>query len=202
MRVQVSSDTLKDSIKIVSYVGNMSNPSLNRWGSNIYWSVLWYSDTFYSKNLQQDLIFDKLLNIYLIYGIQTTNNIFYKKYWFYSNTAIVLNEHRLLNNNYYRWFTKIDPISKENFSYSLRKTTIDIYRMKFWLLKFANWVVINVYWFQPIKKAISYTQKTKKKQYDYFNSPITKTSINTQRFKVLTSKTFFKLSERKLYYKF
>ena len=37
-------------------------------------------------------------------------------------------------------------------TYKIRKSTKDIYPMKLWIFKYHNWILINFYWFKPIKK--------------------------------------------------
>jgi len=187
----------------------MSNPCLNRWGSSIYWSVFWYSDNYYAKNLQQDRIFEKLLNIYLFYGLQTKTTFFLSNYWFYSktfNTTTLTKSLISSPNNYYRWFEYFDSGLGKKFKDCLRIKTNDVYMMKLWILKFVNWIVINVYWFKPIKGKESdnrYQLKDRhSKDYTFLSIGRKNTSTNIHRLKTLTSQHFFKLINSKLYYKF
>ena len=187
----------------------MSNPCLNRWGSSIYWSVFWYSDNYYAKNLQQDRIFEKLLNIYLFYGLQTKTTFFLSTYWFYSKTLNTNSSSKGLvssPNNYYRWFEYFDSGLGKKFKDCLRVKTRDVYMMKLWILKFVNWIVINVYWFKPIKGQEStnrYQFKTRNPvDYTFLNLGRKGSSTNVHRLKTLTSQHFFKLTNQKLYYKF
>ncbi len=187
----------------------MSNPCLNRWGSSIYWSVFWYSDNYYAKNLQQDRIFEKLLNIYLFYGLQTKTTLFLSTYWFYSKTLNTNSSSKGLvssPNNYYRWFEYFDSGLGKKFKDCLRVKTRDVYMMKLWILKFVNWIVINVYWFKPIKGQEStnrYQFKTRNPvDYTFLNLGRKGSSTNVHRLKTLTSQHFFKLANQKLYYKF
>ena len=187
----------------------MSNPCLNRWGSSIYWSVFWYSDNYYAKNLQQDRIFEKLLNIYLFYGLQTKTTFFLSTYWFYSNSLNTTNSSKSLitsPNNYYRWFEYFDSGLGKKFKDCLRTKTNDVYMMKLWILKFVNWIVINVYWFKPIKgkESPNRYQLKARPSFDYTFLYLGRkiNSTNIHRLKVLTSQHFFKLLSKKLYYKF
>lgn len=190
-------------------MGNMSNPCLNRWGSSIYWSVFWYSDNYYAKNLQQDRIFEKLLNIYLFYGLQTKTTFFFSNYWFYSKVANVNLKTQALvtpTNNYYRWFEYYDSGLGKKFKDCLRIKTTDVYMMKLWILKFVNWIVINVYWFKPVKgkESADRYQFNVRAPYDYtfVNLGQNNNSTNIRRLKLLTSQHFLKNLNQKLYYKF
>ena len=187
-------------------MGNMSNPCLNRWGSNTYWSVFWYSDNFYSKNLQHDRLFEKLLNIYLFYGLQTKTTFFLSKYWFYFSNKQALVDRRASVKNYYRWFEHYDYGLGKKVQDCLRIKTADVYMMKFWILKFVNWIVINVYWFKPVKGQNSLTNNTfsSRMPYDYTYVSLGRknASTNIRRLKTLTSQHFFQLTNKRLYYRF
>ena len=188
-------------------MGNMSNPCLNRWGSNIYWSVFWYSDNYYAKNLQHDRLFEKLLNIYLFYGLQSKTTFFLSNYWFYSKTQCESSQKLIVSNhNYYRWFEYYDSGLGKKFKDCLRAKTTDVYLMKLWILKFVNWIVINVYWFKPIKgkESVDRYQLNQSNPHDYTYVSIGRNnnSTNIKRLKFLTSQYFYKLVNQKLYYKF
>ena len=190
-------------------MGNMSNPCLNRWGSSTFWSVFWYSDNYYAKNLQQDRIFEKLLNIYLFYGLQTKSTFFLSNYWFYSkplNSNLSLKSPMENPNNYFRWFEYHDSGLGKKFKDCLREKTTDVYMMKLWILKFVNWIVINVYWFKPIKgpEPLNRHRDFKRSTYDHTFLSIGRenNTTNIHRLKLLASQHFFKLINQKLYYKF
>ena len=63
-------------------MGNMSNPTVNRWGSNSIWYHFWYADTIYAKQVNQDKIFSQLIDVYLIYGLESHYHHFNNAYWF------------------------------------------------------------------------------------------------------------------------
>jgi hypothetical protein len=60
----------------------MSNPSINRWGLNLFWYRFWYNDKKNSLIVNQDNLFNKLMLIYIHYGLLLPNNIFLNNYWF------------------------------------------------------------------------------------------------------------------------
>ena len=192
-------------------MGNMSNPCLNRWGSNTYWSVFWYSDNYYAKNLQQDRIFEKLLNIYLFYGLQTKKTLFFNNYWFYSkhslSTTKYLKNPQLVNlRHYFRWYEHYDSGLGKRYKDCLRTHTQDVYMMRIWIMKFVNWVVINVYWFKPVKGTDvmdrSYDKPRLTYDHTFLTLPKKTNATNIHRLKLITSQHFFKLINQKLYYKF
>lgn len=126
-------------------MGNMSNPLINRWGSNLIWYHFWYADKTYSKQVQQDRIFSKLLETYLTYGIETHHNHFTNLYWY----------KKVKNNipvtSYYRHVTITRPLIKMITTFRLRNSMTDYYRMRIWILRYSNWLIINMYWFHPNK---------------------------------------------------
>ncbi len=177
-------------------MGNMSNPSINRWGINTFWYSFWYSDNRYSENLKQDSLFIKLLNLYLYYGINTSLNFFANIYW-YSNQFKLL---QLMP--YSRQLTFKNPLLQTQSSYSLRQKTESIYPMKLWLLKYNNWLIINLYWFQPFKKKHRKNQDDKLSTKDLFITPENKTFTSIRKIKTLFSMNFFNQINKKMYYHF
>jgi hypothetical protein len=61
-------------------MGNMGYPVVTRIGINQFWYHHWYSDVNYSSNLKQDNLFDKLVYMYLRYGLTLQNNPFFHEY--------------------------------------------------------------------------------------------------------------------------
>jgi hypothetical protein len=59
----------------------MSNPSINRWGLNLFWYKYWFTDKNNALVIHQDNIINKLMLIYLHFGLFFTKNIFFNKYW-------------------------------------------------------------------------------------------------------------------------
>lgn len=177
-------------------MGNMSNPCINRYGINTFWHHFWYSDTFYSKNLQQDTLFLKLINTYIFFGLYLPKNIFWNKFWYLNNYK---------NSNYmqyFRWFSVKNETLGSLTSYRLRKTVNDVYPMKIWILKFNNWIIINFYWFQPWKKKVNLTQKLINNSYDNFIIESRKSYTNIKKLKLITSNYFLTKFTFKKQYRF
>jgi len=177
-------------------MGNMSNPSINRWGINTFWYSFWYSDMRYSENLKQDSLFIKLLNIYLYYGVNISSNIFANIYWYSKQFTL------LQFSLYTRQLTFKNPLLQTQSSYSLRQKIDSIYPMKLWLLKYNNWLVINLYWFQPFKKKHKINQNKPSLTRDLFQTPESPTMNSIRKLKTLFSLNFFKKLNSKLYYQF
>lgn len=177
-------------------MGNMSNPSINRWGVNTFWYSFWYSDTKYSENVKQDALFIKLLNIYLYFGVSVSSNLFANLYWYSKQYAL------LQLPTYTRQLVVKNPLLQTQSTYSLRQKTESIYPMKLWLLKYNNWIVINLYWFQPLKRKNSSSKIKTVTTRDLFTISESPTTISLRKLKTLFSIKFFNSLNTKLYYQF
>ena len=177
-------------------MGNMSNPSINRWGLNIFWYNFWFTDSHCAKALNQDALFSKLLHIYLFYGINLTYNLFANKYWYASNY------YKLSVASYMRLITRKGAQFGELVQYSLRKEADCVFPMKLWILKYSHWIVINQYWFHPLKKSKKIRTLGDSLSQDSFH--ITKHSklVNLRKLKTLLSFNFLKSTLYMNYYKF
>ena len=54
-------------------MGNMSNPTINRWGLNLFWYKYWYTDKNYNLNTQIDAAMVYLVHTFLNFGILFSN---------------------------------------------------------------------------------------------------------------------------------
>jgi len=145
-------------------LGNVSNPLINRWGSNLIWYNFWYSDNNYGKQVQQDRIFVKLLETYLTYGLENSQHRFSNKYWYRNKPKAVPVA------AYYRYFI-IDCLEvKFIIRLRLRCSMTDFYRMRVWILRYDRWLLINMYWFHPNKKKITLSTLQNKVEHDYLST--------------------------------
>jgi len=174
----------------------MSNPSINRWGVNTFWYSFWYSDTRYAENIKQDSLFIKLLNIYLYFGVNVTNNLFANIYWYSKQYAL------LKFPLYTRQLVVKNPLLHTQSTYLLRQKTESIYPMKLWLLKYNNWLVINLYWFQPLKRKNTNSKIKTVTSRDLFTISESPTVVSMRKLKTLFSINFFNLLTQKSYYRF
>lgn len=124
----------------------MSNPSINRWGLNVFWYHFWYSDTHYASNAEQDNLMLTLVNTYLFYGITTPFHFFINNYWKFTK------HHQQPLKTYFRFFTITNDHFHITSHYRLRNKIDCVFPMRIWILKFQKWVILTFFWFQPWKK--------------------------------------------------
>lgn len=174
----------------------MSNPSVNRWGLNTFWYTFWATDNRYSSNLNQDKIFTQLISIYLFYGINLRLNIFSNRYWLY-------NQHYPLTLiSYYRPVTRIGRQFGELIRYSLRQEADCVFPMKLWILKYNNWVIINQYWFHPLKRGSVNFRKKSLTSTDVVTLTPRSSRSAVRKLKTLLTFSFFRLITSSPYYVF
>lgn len=177
-------------------MGNMSNPSVNRWGINTFWYSFWYSDTKYAENLKQDSLFIKLINIYLFFGLNISQNVFANFYWYSKQFTL------LKLPAYSRQFVVKNNLLQTQSSYQLRQKTENVYPMKLWLLKYNNWIVINLYWFQPFKKKASLNKTQTLNTVDLFSISNPQSNFTISKLKTIFTNHFFLSLQSKNYYQF
>jgi len=180
----------------------MSNPLVNRWGANIYWSKLWYSDQNYTTNLKQDSVFIQLLKMYFMYGLQTPVNLFLLKYWYFNKKTDTKKNHLTFTNKYYRRYSKNLTLDEKDNSYTLRLATKDIFPMKVWIFKFQNWILLNFYWFQPLKKSVFKQIKKQPKTFSLLQLENHESLSSLRRYRLFLSKNLYTVFYNRLYYRF
>jgi hypothetical protein len=141
-------------------MGNMSNPSINRWGLNLFWYKFWFADNKYFLSSQHDFLIEKLVRTYLNFGILYPTIVFIHKYWY--KRYKFQNYYNTHNTKYYRIMNFKNLITKEIEHYNERIRIENIYQSRIWILKFQNWILINFYCFNPIKKRQLNNHKLKK----------------------------------------
>lgn len=135
-------------------MGNLSNPSINRWGLNLFWYRYWYTDKLQQAYIQQDYIFNQLLYTYILYGILTPHNLFLNKYWHMNIENVNWKHQNFYNEKYYRKGELKGLAVEDVNTIRLRFKVKHLYFSKIWILRFQNWVILNFYSFQPIKKSL------------------------------------------------
>jgi hypothetical protein len=130
----------------------MSNPSINRWGLNLFWYRFWYNDKTNAININLDNLINKLILIYVHYGLLHNKNIFFNKYWFILfKDSLVINQNEY-NLKYFHLVEYKNKVFNEYRSYKIRNKTKNLYYSKIWILRFQKWLIINFYCFQPVTK--------------------------------------------------
>lgn len=182
-------------------MGNMSNPLINRWGLNLFWYRFWFNDKNYHLTIHQDTLINKLVHIYLNYGILFPINIFINKYWV--NKNIVTNYSNIHNSKYYRIMGFKNLISKEMSYYKERTKTSGIYQSKIWILRYQHWIVINFYCFTPLKK--KWITDKKNNTFRHLDTALTSKNYKFENVKRLRFIFFFfhkKINNFSSYYNF
>ncbi len=178
-------------------MGNISNPSINRWGLNLFWYRYWYSDTKNQTNIQQDYIFNNLISTYVLYGILHPQHLFLNRRWY----PLPLQYFKEYNENYmekyYRDMEMKDAIENEVIVHRLREKRKNMHLSKLWIFRYQNWIIINFYSFQPIK-SFFYDKKKRFKQVNDFSYSIAKTNNNFRRLKFFLCNFLFKLKVKNI----
>ena len=174
----------------------MSNPCINRWGLNTFWHNFWYSDFDYAYNQKQDKIFSTLIQIFLFNGVNLTYNLFTNRYWYFKNYS------ELSIKSYQRWITRKPNQFGEIMRYSLRQEADCVFPMKIWILKYSNWIVINQYWFQPLKRRKQRGTKESPNHLDSLNTVTPQHLGHLRSFKTLLLKNLFLNLVTTRYYQF
>ena len=90
----------------------------------------WYTEHNSPEAMQHDKIFEKLLLLYLNYGLSTTKNIFFHDY-FYSNLSKKLNQFNLLRQTkYFREFFYSNTVLTIEHSYLIRNKASEYFPMR------------------------------------------------------------------------
>lgn len=128
-------------------MGNMSNPCINRWGLSSLWYHYWYSDSKYYLNLQQDVIFLKLIRLYLSYGSDYSARMIWNPFWYKTGIRPLASE----KNKYYRWTLVYNELRDEEVINQYRIESPERFDTRISVLRFNSWFIFNLYWFQPDK---------------------------------------------------
>lgn len=132
----------------------MGNPIITRLGVQQFWYNHWYSDNNISLNLQQDKLFENLIQIYLMYGLNIKENLFIHEYWYGKNKYIKklrLNYGNQTKNTFYRRYYYTNTVVGIEHNFLLRNQSPEFFPFKLWLFKYNNWIIFNVVWFKPMK---------------------------------------------------
>lgn len=179
----------------------MSHPSINRWGLNLFWYRFWYNDKISALLNHQDVLIDKLIITYLQYGLLINKNFFFSKYWFIRQIKKNINFDYLQNTKYFRTVEYKNKVIDEYRTYKIRNKIKNLYFSKLWLFRYQNWLIVNFYCYQPLKK-IQNTYNVKKKITNVF---IFKKKIKLSkiaRYKILFFYTLTTVLTNFNYYKF
>jgi hypothetical protein len=126
---------------------------ITRLGINQFWYKHWYTDTstMYARQLHQDRAVERLLRIYLSYGLTYQNNPMCHEYWHdNSNKQGRLSLYRSNMRFFRRFFYTNDIVGIEH-SYFIRNFSGDHFPFKLWILRYMGWFIVSIHWFKPVK---------------------------------------------------
>jgi hypothetical protein len=129
------------------FLGNFSNPCINRWGLNSFWSSYWYADLKYYQFLQQDVMFHTILKIYLNYGAEAPQTFFQDKRWYKKQNY----KFRPTIHLDYRWLTRHEVDLGYSIKYIFRIPNIETFDSRITLMRYNKWYIISASWCQPDK---------------------------------------------------
>ena len=134
------------------FIGNMGYPVVTRLGVNQFWIKHWYSDCNAQENIQHDKVFEKLLLLYLNYGLSYPTNIFFHDYYFtkaYRRPGFSNLEQQT---KYFRSFLYSHSVLTIQHSYLIRNRSSEYFPMRLWHVKYNNWVILAFNCFRPLKQ--------------------------------------------------
>jgi hypothetical protein len=74
--------------------------------------------------------------------------------------------------------------------------------MKVWIFKYQNWILLNFYWFQPVKKSAFKEIKKQPKTFSLLQTENTKTLSSLRRYRLFLTKNLYSVFFNKLNYRF
>lgn len=170
----------------------MSHPSINRWGNNLFWYNLWFTDKNKNLLIHQDSLFLELIYLYISYGLSFKKNFFINNYWinfkkFNINLLLLKKEY---NFKYFQLMEYKSRLTGLNSHYKIRKNLKHFYPSKLWILRFNNWIVLTLYSYQPsIKKYLKKKSLNKTTNFYLKNEK----KLKTKLILILRYKLFFDL---------
>ena len=130
----------------------MSYPIITRLGISQFWYKHWYTGKFKNPSLQQDVLIQRLLQNFLVYGMKFDNDIFVHEYWMghLMKSKRKTPELRSFNKLYSRFSFTHEFLQIEH-SFNLRLETPEFFPMRIWILRYKRWLIVSVKWFKPHK---------------------------------------------------
>ena len=164
----------------------MGNPVSTRLGVNQFWYKHWYNDRSNSLELKQDESLEKLITLYLQYGLSFQTNPFVHEYWYRKNLkSIRIVKQSKLNSRFFRRFFYTNDILGIEHSYLIRNRTPEYFPMRMWVMKYGGWVLFSVQWFKPLKTKSRNKSFSKSASYVGSVSKPSPSVVLTRRIKLL-----------------
>jgi hypothetical protein len=150
--------SLKDSYL---YIGNTSNPVINRTGIVQPWATNYANSKSLSSKVKWVSLVAKLLSNYMSYGVNYNSNIFIHEYWYKKHKNFRSLPSRIYMQYFKRFFYTNNILSIEH-SFLIRKKTKEFFYFRPWVLIHNNWFIFIVCWYKPPKPYVTSQQTTKK----------------------------------------
>lgn len=165
----------------------MGYPVVTRLGINQFWIKHWYAENNTPENIQHDKIFEKLLLLYINYGLSTPQNIFFHDYFFSKLYYRFKFNNLERQSKYFRSFFYSNTVLTIEHSYLIRNRASEYFPMRLWHLKYNSWVLLAFNCFRPLKQKQRTRLLTKKKGVSAFAASLTRSRHYTflNRFKLL-----------------
>lgn len=168
-------------------IGNINNPSIAKWGLNLFWYNYWFADYKYHDFLHQDKLLRFFLHTYINFGLFFPKHPFFSKYWF-KTPAVNFNYDKIFNSQYFREHNTPYDESDNMGKYKLRNRIDCMYASRMWILRYDNWFIISFYCLRPKETdLVRKKKKIKKNAPDklFFDVSLLKTSKKFKRLKLL-----------------
>ena len=165
----------------------MGYPVVTRLGVNQFWIKHWYSDCNTQENIQHDKIFEKLLLLYLNYGLSYPTNIFFHEYYFSRATRGLGFLSSGQKNKYFRGFSYSNSLLTIQHSYLIRNRSGEYFPMRLWHIKYNSWVILAFNCFRPLKQKQSSRKSLEKHGVNGLSASFSKSQDTPalRRFKML-----------------
>ncbi len=180
----------------------MSNPSINRWGKNLFWYRFWYTDKNNALVIHQDEVMNKLILLYIHYGLLYPQNIFVNKYWYFNTKINFQKSWDTFNTKYFRLIEYKNRIVNEYKSYKIRNKVKNLYFSKIWIMRYQNWLVLNFYCYQPLTTKLKRKKKFFNKELSMYTTTTSRTPLNIKRYKLFFFYSLINFFKTDTYYTF
>lgn len=135
-------------------LGNISSPVITRLGVNQPWYKHWYSDTMFSKLLNQDKSIETFIIWYLSFGIDFKINPLLSSYWYLRQSKSTNLKFTTYNMRFFRRYFYSNDIVGVEHSYFIRNHTGEYFPFRVWVMRYGGWIILVVTWFKPRKRSI------------------------------------------------
>jgi hypothetical protein len=138
-------------------MGNAAEVSINRWGINLFWMKNWFADNSFQLFFQKSIFMEKFLRTFFLYGMQFGSPQWKERIW-NGQSDRDLRQESTFRDKYFRFVSIRDEVALTTQLYRFRITKPKIYFSKLWFLRYQNWVILALHYFQVRKAPLSKTR--------------------------------------------